>query len=63
MVARKRIYRSDVLRSVHSAAEDLHAIGAIDEAAMRRFDTACLREPVGCDEFFDQPGANLGPRE
>mgnify|MGYP006212086517 CR=1 FL=1 len=40
----KRAYRSDVLRSVHSAAEDLHAIGAIDKATMRRFDKACLTD-------------------
>ena len=37
-------YRSDVLRSVHLAAEDLHAIGAIDKATMREFDRACLTE-------------------
>lgn len=41
----KKTYRSDVLRSVHLAAEDLRAIGAIDEAAMRRFDEACLVVP------------------
>jgi putative transcriptional regulator len=40
--AGKEPYRSDVLRSVHSAAEDLHAIGAIDKATMRYFDRACL---------------------
>jgi putative transcriptional regulator len=40
---RKR-YRSDVFRSIHSIAEDLHAIGAIDKARMRGFDRACLTE-------------------
>jgi putative transcriptional regulator len=40
----KKTYRSDVLRSVHSVAEDLHAIGAIDKATMRRFDRTCLTD-------------------
>ena len=43
-MAKRRTYRSDVLRSVHSAAEDLHAIGAIDKATMREFDRSCLTE-------------------
>lgn len=33
-----------VLRSAHRAAQDLHAIGAIDKATMREFDRACLTE-------------------
>jgi putative transcriptional regulator len=41
-MAKKRTYRSDVLRSAHLAAQDLHAIGAIDKATMREFDRACL---------------------
>lgn len=41
-MTRKKTYRSDLLRSLHSAAEDLHAVGAIDKATMRRFDVACL---------------------
>ncbi len=40
----ERAYRSDALRSAHLAAEDLHAIGAIDKATMRRFDKACLTD-------------------
>ena len=43
-MARKRAYRSDVLRSAHQAAQDLHAIGAIDKATMREFDRACLTD-------------------
>lgn len=35
-------YRSDPLRSLHLAVEDLAAIGAIDKATKRRFDVACL---------------------
>ena len=38
----KKAYRSGILRSVHSAAEDLHAVGAIDKVTMRYFDRACL---------------------
>lgn len=41
-MTRKKTYRSDLLRSLHSAAEDLHTVGAIDKATMRRFDVACL---------------------
>lgn len=35
-------YRSDTLRSLHLAAEDLRKVGAIDKATMRHFDLACL---------------------
>ncbi len=35
-------HRSDALRSLHEIAGDLHAVGAIDKATMRRFDLACL---------------------
>jgi putative transcriptional regulator len=48
-MAKKRTYRSDVLRSVHSAAEDLHAIGAIDKATMRQFDRTCLTDVESLD--------------
>jgi putative transcriptional regulator len=42
MMAKKPTFRSDLLRSAHLAAQDLHAIGAIDKATMREFDRACL---------------------
>jgi putative transcriptional regulator len=42
MSTRKKTYRSDALRSLHLAAEDLHAVGAIDKTTLRRFDVACL---------------------
>lgn len=42
MANQKRKYRSDPLRSLHSAMEGLHRVGAIDKATMRRFDVACL---------------------
>ena len=42
MMAKKGAYPSDALRSAHLAAQDLHAIGAIEKATMRGFDKACL---------------------
>ena len=44
MMASKGSYRSDALRSAHLAAKDLHAVGALDKATMRRFDKACLTQ-------------------
>ncbi len=41
---KKVAYRSDALRSAHLAAKDLHAIGAIGKATIRRFDKACLTD-------------------
>ncbi|MBM6594004.1 DNA-binding transcriptional regulator [Microvirga sp. BT291] len=38
----ERRYRSSPLQSLHAAAEDLLAVGAIDKMTMRRFDVACL---------------------
>jgi putative transcriptional regulator len=38
----RKKYRSDALRSLHLAAEDLRAVGVIDKATMRRFDVTCL---------------------
>jgi putative transcriptional regulator len=46
MKTTKKKYRSSPLRSLHLAARDVHAIGAIDKATMRQFDVACLT-PVG----------------
>lgn len=37
-----RRYRSPALRSLHEAAEDLYAVGAIEKATKRRFDVSCL---------------------
>lgn len=47
----KRPHRTDALRSLHAAAEDLLATGAIDKATMRRFDLSCLTpvEGIGPD--------------
>jgi putative transcriptional regulator len=46
MKTTKKRYRSGALQSLHLAAKDLHAVGTIDKATMRRFDVACLT-PVG----------------
>lgn len=35
-------YRSAALRSLHSVAEDLFDVGALDKTTMRDFDLACL---------------------
>jgi putative transcriptional regulator len=42
MKATKERFRSGPLRSLHLAVADLHEVGAIDKATMRRFDVACL---------------------
>lgn len=42
MPDRTKTYRSEALRSLHSAAEDLSAIGALDKTTMRRLDLSCL---------------------
>lgn len=42
MKTTERKHRSAPLRSLHLAATDLHTVGAIDKATMRRFDLACL---------------------
>ena len=39
---RKRTYRSEPLRSLHAAAEDLRSVGAIDKTTLRHFDLECL---------------------
>jgi putative transcriptional regulator len=43
--ATKATPRSDAFEAVHSAAADLHAVGAIDKKTMREFDESCLRPP------------------
>ncbi|MCZ8098093.1 MAG: DNA-binding transcriptional regulator [Burkholderiales bacterium] len=62
MKATIRKYRSGVLRTVHLAAKDLHAIGAIDKATMREFDLECLTsvEPLVPEEIRDiRDNANM----
>ena len=44
----KKRYRSEALQAAHLAARDLHELGAIDKATMRRFDISCLT-PVAED--------------
>jgi putative transcriptional regulator len=38
----KQRYRSDAFEAVHSSAQALRRIGAIDKATMRDFDVTCL---------------------
>ena len=35
-------HKSEAMASVHEAIADLHNIGLVDKATMRRFDTLCL---------------------
>lgn len=42
MSSTKSRYRSEVMEAIHSAAEGLYSIGAIDQITMRNFDVACL---------------------
>jgi len=37
-----KTYRSEPLRSLHKAMKDIHSVGGIDKATMRRFDLSCL---------------------
>lgn len=37
-----KTYRSEPLRSLHKAMQDIHRVGGIDKATMRRFDLSCL---------------------
>ena len=42
MTTKQKAYRSDALRSLHLAVEDVEAAGAIEKTTRRRFDVACL---------------------
>jgi putative transcriptional regulator len=42
MTRADRRYRSSPLQSLHAAADDLHAVGAIEKLTMRRFELASL---------------------
>jgi putative transcriptional regulator len=35
-------FKSDAFAAIHSSAQALRRVGAIDKATMRQFDTACL---------------------
>lgn len=41
----KAKFKSDALEAVHSTANGLHRLGAIDKATMREFDVSCLTAP------------------
>lgn len=37
-----KIYKSDVMESIHETMESLYKIGTVDKKTMHRFDKACL---------------------
>ena len=41
-MTKNKAYRSNALRSLHSAMEGLHEVGSIDRQTMREFDVDCL---------------------
>lgn len=41
----KRKYKSEAFEAIHSSANALFDIGAIDKTTMREFDESCLMEP------------------
>ena len=38
-----KTYKSDAFETIHSSASALHKIGAIDQAALQKFDAATLK--------------------
>lgn len=44
-MATRRKFRSDAFAAIHSSANALHKVGAIDKATMRDFDASCLVVP------------------
>src|SRR5262245_8730344 len=61
----KRKYRSDALRAVHATVKDLHDIGLVDKATMRRFDVSCLTtiehlEPGDIAAIREKAGVSQG---
>jgi hypothetical protein len=59
MIGYRKSYRSAALRSLHEVAEDLHAVGGIEKATMRRFDLSCLT-PVEAKGARDRKKAATG---
>ncbi len=49
----KQKYESRLMRTIHGAMADAHAVGAIDDMTMRKFDNACLTpaEKIAPDEI------------
>ena len=55
--------RSEVFESIHSSAEALLKVGAIDEATMREFDEACMAEvSVELSDQEDSPELRASPQ-
>lgn len=47
----KPTFKSDAFEAIHSSAAGLFKVGAIDGAAMRRFDATCLIAPPSSRDF------------
>jgi DNA-binding transcriptional regulator YiaG len=53
--------RSEAFESIHSSAQALLEIGAIDEATMREFDEACMAEvSAEISDQEDSPALTAG---
>jgi hypothetical protein len=56
------IHQSDALRSLHEAAKDLHAVGAIGKATMRDFDVGCLTDSPAARDMVAEAKAEMDAR-
>lgn len=55
--------KSEAFESIHSSAEALLEIGAIDKATMREFDEACIAEvPAEIPDQEDSSVLTAGPQ-
>ncbi|WP_420232510.1 DNA-binding protein [Pseudomonas sp. ABY48] len=55
--------RSEAFESIHSSAEALLKIGAIDKATMREFDEACMAEvSAEISDQEDSSALRTGPQ-
>ena len=55
-----KTYRSDISESVHKGVANLHRLGFVDAATMRRFDASCL---TAIEEFGPEEIKALRERE
>ncbi|WLG97086.1 DNA-binding protein [Pseudomonas sp. FP198] len=55
--------RTKAFESIHSSAEALLKIGAIDMATMREFDEVCMAEvPAEISDSEESPALRAGPQ-
>ena len=48
-MSNKQKFKSDAFEAIHSSADALLKVGAINKATMREFDQSCLTTPVELD--------------